>query len=98
MIDRMRVFLKSMFSEKETVKAIWRLTYTAVGYISSIFGFSQLTNKLAGFDLIESMCKQHWVTLVVIGILLSLIHNHEKIQYKWVRKSENILLINLELK
>lgn len=92
MIDRMRVFCKSMFSEKETAKAIWKLAYTAIGYISSIFGFSQLINKLMGYELLENLCKQHWLALIVIGILLSLIHNHEKIQYKWTRKSDGQLI------
>lgn len=92
MMDRMKAFCKSMFSEKDTAKAIWKLTYTAVGYVSSIFGFSQLLNKLMGFDLLENLCKQHWFVLVLIGILLSLIHNHEKITYKWKRKSDGQLI------
>lgn len=92
MIDRMKAFGKSMFSEKNTAKAIWKLIYTTVGYISSIFGFSQLLNKLIGFSLLEDLSKQYWVALILIGILLSLIHNHEKIHYKWKRNSDGQLI------
>jgi len=91
-IDKMRVLCKCMFSEKGTAKAIWKLTYTAVGYISSIFGFSQLLNKLMGLELLENLCKQHWFILIMIGILSSLIHNHEKIHYKWKRNSDGQLI------
>ena len=44
---------ESLTGEKNTVSAIWKIVYTAIGCISSVFAFAVLLNDLAGFDKIE---------------------------------------------
>lgn len=44
---------ESLTCEKNTVSAIWKIVYTAIGCISSVFAFAVLLNDLAGFDKIE---------------------------------------------
>ena len=80
--DRIKVLLKSFGTEKNSLDAVWKLLYTAIGYISSIFTFAVLLKDLAGFDKAEILCKNYWLGLVLIGIVVSFIHNHEKISCK----------------
>lgn len=80
--DRIKVLLKSFGTEKNSLDAVWKLLYTAIGYISSIFAFAVLLKDLAGFDKAEILCKNYWLGLVLIGIVASFIHNHEKISCK----------------
>lgn len=79
--DRIKVLLKSMVVEKNSLIAIWKLVSSAVGYISSIFAFAVLLKDLVGFDKAETLCKNYWFGLALIGIIASLISNHEKISY-----------------
>lgn len=70
--DRIKVLLKSFGTEKNSLDAVWKLLYTAIGYISSIFAFAVLLKDLAGFDKAEILCKNYWLGLVLIGLLLLL--------------------------
>ncbi|MCI5510221.1 MAG: DUF6430 domain-containing protein [Eubacterium sp.] len=88
--DKLKVLLKCLFSEKNSIAAAWKLSYTAIGYISSIFAFSVLLKDLAEFNKAEALCKNHWVTLVLIGIIASFIKNHEKVTYKGIVKDDDL--------
>ena len=90
MWDRIKVLLKSFGSENNSLAALWKLVYTAIGYISSIFAFAVLLKDLAGFDKAEILCKSYWLGLVVIGIAASSIHNHEKISYKGTMEDDDL--------
>lgn len=90
MKDWTKVRLKSLFIEKDSLMAIWKIFYTSIGYISSIFAFSVLLKELTGNDMLESMCKSKWILLVLLGIVVSLLHNHEKVIYKRTMKDTDL--------
>lgn len=90
MWDKIKVLLKSFGTEKNSLSEIWKLVYTAIGYISSIFTFAVLLKDLVDFDKAEILCKSHWPSLVVIGIIASFIHNHEKISCKGTVKDTDL--------
>lgn len=90
MWDRIKVLLKSMVVEKNSLIAIWKLVSTAIGYISSVFTFAVLLKNLVGFDKAETLCKSYWVVLVLIGIIASLIHNHERVCYKGTMEDDDL--------
>ena len=62
-----------------TLKAIWKLLYTAIGYVSSFFSSAVLLKDLAGWDKLEVWTKGHWQMIVIAGLLISCIHNRKKI-------------------
>lgn len=78
-VDRMKVLLKCLIGEKNTFKALRKLFFTAIGYISSIYTFAVLLKDLLVVDKLVLICKKYWWILIIIGIISSLIHNHEKI-------------------
>lgn len=90
MLDRIKVLLKSFGTENNSLVALWKLVYTAIGYISSIFAFAVLLKDLAGFDKAEILCKNYWLGLVLIGIAASFIHNHEKISCKGTMEDDDL--------
>lgn len=77
-------------SEKNSLAAVWKLSYTAIGYISSVFTFSILLKDLIGFNKAETFCKNHWIILILIGIIASFIKNHEKVSYKGMVKDDDL--------
>lgn len=79
MIDRIRVLLKSITGEFDTAKAIWKLGYTAIGYVSSLFSLAVLFKDLMGFDKLELWIKEHWVIAVITGLFVSCLHNRKRI-------------------
>lgn len=80
--DWIEVRLKSLIGEKKSLLAIWKLFYTTIGCISSIYGFTVLLKDLAGNDKAEEFCKNHLVLLIIIAIVSSLIIHHQKISCK----------------
>lgn len=90
MYDKIKVLLKSLIVVKNSLNSIWEFVSTAIGYISSIFAFSVLLKDLVGFDKAETLCKSHWVMLVLIGIIASLIHNHERVSYKGTMEDDDL--------
>lgn len=88
--DKVKVLLKCLVSEKNSFVAVWKLTYTAIGYISSIFAFSVLLKDLVEFDKAEATCKNYWFILVGIGIIASFIKNHGKVSYKGIVKDDDL--------
>lgn len=80
--DWIAVRWKCLVGEKKTITALWKLFYTAIGYISSIFTFAVLLKDLTGFEKAEAMCKKHFWLLIIFGVVASIIHNHEKISCK----------------
>ncbi len=79
MINQIKLLWKSLTGEMNTLKAVWKLTYTAIGYVSSFFSFAVLLKDLAGLDKLEVWTKDHWQMIVIIGLLISCIHNRKKI-------------------
>lgn len=62
-----------------TLKAIWKLIYTAIGYVSSFFSSAVLLKDLVGWDKLEVWTKGNWQMIVIVGLLISCIHNRKKI-------------------
>ena len=79
MINQVRLLLKSVTGEMHTVKAVWKLIYTAIGYVSSFFSSTVLLKEFAGYEKLEIWVKDHWQIVVVFGLLISCIHNRKKI-------------------
>ena len=84
--------LKSLTQGKNTLDAIWKIIYTAVGCISSVFSLAVLLNDLVGFDRAESLCKKHWGLLVVFGVLISLIINHDPISCRGSKEDDDLII------
>ena len=81
MINWMRVLLKSVIGEINTPKAIWKLVYTAIGYISFFFSSAVLLNDLTGCDKLEILEKEHWPVVIIVGMFVSCAHSQKKINY-----------------
>lgn len=79
MVDQIRILFKSITGEMNTPKAIWKLIYTTIGYVSSFFSFAVLLNQLVGYDKLESWVKGNWQIILVGGILASCLYNRKKI-------------------
>lgn len=79
MINQVRLLFKSVTGEMNTVNAVWKLIYTAIGYVSSFFSSTVLLKELAGYDKLEIWVKDYWQIVVVVGLLISCIHNRKKI-------------------
>lgn len=88
---------KSLTGEKNTVGAIWKIVYTAIGCISSVFAFAVLLNDLVGFDKIELFFQKKWYLLVFAGLLVSFVINHEKISCDG-SKDDDDLIISVKVK
>ncbi len=93
MWDRIKVLLKSLVGEKNSLGAIWKLIYTAIGYVSSFFTFAVLLNDLIGFNKVEMLCKRYWIVLIIIAIIASLIYNHEKISFKRTMEDSDLQIV-----
>ena len=91
--DWFAVRLKCLVGEKNTLSAIWKLLYTAVGYTSSIFAFAVLLKDLIGIDKVESYCKDHWWLVILVGAIASFIHNHEKISCKGTMEDDDLQIV-----
>lgn len=91
--DWIVVRLKCLVGEKKTLSAIWKLIYTAIGYISSVFAFAVLLKDMMSFDKLELFCKAHWWLVIIIGVIASLIHNHEKISCKGTIEDDDLQIV-----
>lgn len=94
-INWIRVEIKSLFSEKNSIASIWKLIYTTIGYVSFVFSFAVLLNDLMSCDKVEIMCKNHWGVLLLLGVIASVVHNREKTSYKGTIKDDDL---QIELK
>lgn len=90
MCDRIKVILKSLVTEKNSLMSIWKIIYTAIGYISSVFTFAVLIKDMMSIDAFELLCKKFWWALILIGFLASLVHNHEKTVYKRTMRDNDL--------
>lgn len=90
MRDWIAVRLKCLVGEKKTLSAIWKLIYTAIGYASSIFAFAILLKDMMSFDKVEIFCKDRWWLVILIGVIASLVHNHEKINCKGTMENDDL--------
>ena len=79
MIDQIKVLLKSVTGEVDTPKAIWKIVYTAIGYVSSFFTSAVLIKDLTGFDRLELWIKGKWKIVVIVGLFISCLHNRKKV-------------------
>lgn len=79
MFDQVKILFKSITGEKNTLKAIWKLIYTAIGYVSSFYAATVLLKNLSGIDNLEVWTKGQWKMIVIIGLGISCIHNRKKI-------------------
>ena len=79
MIDQIGVLLKSATGEIGTPKAIWKLLYTAIGYVSSFFSFAVLVKDIMGFDKLDLWIKENWGMVIIAGLLVSCLHNRKRV-------------------
>ena len=93
MRDWIAVRLKCLVGEKKTLSAIWKLIYTAIGYASSIFAFAILLKDMMSFDKVEIFCKDRWWLVILIGVIASLVHNHEKINCKGTMENDDLQIV-----
>ncbi len=89
MVDRFRVFWKSLSREKNTFLALWQLTYTAIGFISTAFSFAVLVKNLIGYTGFESWCKDYWWALLSSGILASVVKNKEQTSFEGALENDD---------
>lgn len=57
--DKIKIWIKCLMAEKNTIAAVFKLGCTAIGYISSVFAFSVLLKDLIGFTTAENLCKRY---------------------------------------
>lgn len=79
MINRLKLLCKSLAGEMNTLQAVWKLIYTAIGYVSSFFASTVLLKDLTGCFKPEMWTKDHWQIIVIAGLFISCIHNRKKI-------------------
>lgn len=79
MFDQVKLLWKSLTGEMNTPKAIRKLIYITIGYVSSFFSFAILLKDLAGWNKLEMLTKNHWQMIIVVGFITSCIHNRTKI-------------------
>ena len=91
--DWIAVRLKCLVGEKKTISAIWKLIYTAIGYISSVLAFAVLLKDMMSFDKMEIFCKDRWWLVILIGVIASLIHNHEKMSCKGAIEDDDLQIV-----
>ena len=97
MIDQIKVLLKSVTGEVDTPKAIWKIVYTAIGYVSSFFTSAVLIKDLTGFDRLELWIKGEWGIGVIAGLLISCLHNRKKVSCcKTVSNSDMQIAISVK--
>lgn len=87
---KIKVLLKSMTGEKNSLPAIWKLACVTIGYISAAYTFSVLLKNLTGFGNVEIICKSHWGILVVGGIIVAIFQKREPTSYKGTVKNDNL--------
>lgn len=90
MCEKIKVIVKSLILEKNSIKSIWKIVYTTAAYISSIYTFSVLAKNLTGYNRIEDWCKCYWGVLILIGFIMSIIHNQDKTTYKRKMKDNDL--------
>lgn len=88
--DQIKIGIKCLLAEKNTVTAVFKLGYTTIGCISSIFTFSVLLKDLRGVNMFENLCRRYWIALVLIGVMVSFVKNHEKVSYKSKVKDDDL--------
>ena len=74
MINQIKVLLKSVTGEVDTPKAMWKIVYTAIGYVSSFFTSAVLIKDLTGFDGLKLWIKGKWKIVVIVGLFISCLH------------------------
>lgn len=79
MINQVRLLFKSVTGELNTVKAVWKIIYSAIGYVSFFYSSTVLLKEIAGYDKFEIWVKEYWQIVVVASLLISCIHNRKKI-------------------
>lgn len=79
MINRLKLLRKSLAGEMNTLQAVWKVIYTAIGYVSSFFASTVLLKDLTGCVKLEMWTKDHWQIIVIAGLVISCIHNRKKI-------------------
>lgn len=88
----LKALWKSITGEKNTVIAIWKIVYTAVGCTSSLFTFSVLLDDLVDYDKLKKTFQNHWALLILIGIILAFIINREKLSCSGSRDNDDLII------
>ena len=81
MIDWIRTLLKSITGELNAPKAIWKLCYTTIGYISSLFSLAVLLKDLMGCDKLEIWVKENWIIAIIASLIISCLYNRKKMTF-----------------
>lgn len=98
MIDQIGVLLKSATGEIGTPKAIWKLRYTAIGYVSSFFSFAVLVKDIMGFDKLDLWIKENWGMVIIAGLIVSCLHNRKRVDCcKKVSNSDMQIAISVRI-
>ena len=91
--DKITVLCKCLIGEKKSLSVIWKLFYSTIGYISSLYAFSVLIKDLVGFDKVEIWLKGHLIILVAVGVIASLIHNHGKTSCRGTIEDDDLQIV-----
>lgn len=94
-IYRIRTIWKCLTGEKNTMKAIFKLLTTAIGCVSAAFTFAVLIKDLFGVDKLEELCQDYWYILIIVGIIASLVINHEKITCQGTNDDDLIISVKV---
>lgn len=74
-------FCKSLTGEKALVKALWKLFYTTVGIVSSIYAFSSFLREVGITDKLELFVKSKIWWIVILSTCISFFIHREKLSY-----------------
>lgn len=72
----LKVQLFSLFREKRTTLAIMKLICSTVSCASVLYTFVDII--IPGFMGLEIFCKKYWWSFIIVGLIISFIHNREK--------------------
>ena len=75
-----KAVFKSLTGEKENVKAIWKLLYTMVGFVSSIYAFSVLLKEVEITDVVEAWVRAHIYIVILVSAIAAIVCRRERLR------------------
>jgi len=74
-----KAVLKSLTGEIDNAKAIWKIIYTTVGFVSSVYAFSVLLKELEITSVIEAWVKAHICIVIIVCMIAAIAYRREKL-------------------